>query len=198
MTPRQNRRRLWRLTPVAVVAIGLVIALIALRPSGTPLNLSARSTALLGYLALFLSIVSSAFARQLYRPFEQPFIRIHHTLAVAGLILLTLHPLSVMLDWQDPQVLLPKFSSWAAFLQWGGSPAWILIVLGSLTALLRKPIGRNWRLIHLLTYVAFTLGTLHATRIGTDFQCVGMQGVALALLLLVSLTFIRKRRRRAT
>ena len=198
MTPGQRPRSLRLLSPVAIAAIALVVAMIALQPVGTLLNLSARSTALLGYLALFLSIVSSAFARQLYRVFGQPFIRIHHALAIAGLILLTVHPLSVMLDWNDPQVLLPRFSSWAAFLLWGGSPAWILIGLGSLTALLRKPIGRNWRLIHLLTYVAFTLGTMHAIRIGTDFQRVSMQAGALVLLLLVALTFAWKRLRRAS
>jgi DMSO/TMAO reductase YedYZ heme-binding membrane subunit len=90
---------------------------------------------------------------------------------------------------------LPRFDSWVVFLELGGRPAWYLIAAASLAAVLRKTIGRNWRMIHFLNYVAFLLVTAHANMIGTDFQHTIVKAVSVALALVVVVIFIQKRRR---
>jgi len=178
---------------VGCVVLALVSGLISLQPYGTPLNWVTRGAALLGYLAIFLAIISSGAMRQLVRFFGRPFVRVHHILSVSGLILITLHPLSVAWSSASLRVFLPRFGSWLAFLQLGGPPAWYLLHIGSLAAVQRQSIGRNWRTVHLLNYVAFLLGTIHATLIGTDFQSPIAKAVAVALAIVIVAIFVRKR-----
>ena len=178
---------------VGCVALALVGSLVSMQPYGTPLNWFTRGAALLGYLAIFLSIISSSTMRQLVRFFGRPFVRVHHILSVTGLILITLHPLGVAWSSASLRVFLPRFGSWLAFLQWGGPPAWYLIHIGSLAAVRRQSISRNWRTVHLLNYAAFLLGTIHATLIGTDFQSTVAKAVAVALAIVVVALFIQKR-----
>ena len=61
--------------------------------------------------------------------------------------------------------------------------------------MLRKTVGRNWRTIHFLNYVAFLLITVHANMIGTDFQHTIVKAVSVALALMIVAIFIQKRRR---
>jgi DMSO/TMAO reductase YedYZ heme-binding membrane subunit len=57
--------------------------------------------------------------------------------------------------------LLPRFDSLCIFLQQGGPPTLYLFVVASLAAALRKPIGKGRRAIHILSYLAFLLATVH-------------------------------------
>jgi sulfoxide reductase heme-binding subunit YedZ len=196
VAPKRNTGSLWYLVVVGTAAVILVIGLIALQPHGDPLTFFIRGAALLGYLAVFLSILSSATMKQMHRVFGRPFVKMHHVLTVTGLILMTLHPLGVALDWKSPQVLLPRFDSWSIFLQWGGPPAWYLVGLASLAAVLRKTIGKHWRVVHFLNYVAFLLGTVHAIKIGTDLQRGVVRAALVILALVVVATFIQKRFRK--
>ncbi|MFX1600671.1 MAG: hypothetical protein ACFFB6_08755, partial [Promethearchaeota archaeon] len=50
----------------------------------------------------------------------------------------------------------------------------ILIYVAVLGALLRKKIQKNWRIIHILNYVALFLAYVHGVLIGTDFQNIGI------------------------
>ena len=84
----------WYLILVGVVALILVSGLISLRPHGTPLHWLIRGAALMGYLAVFLSVLSSAYMRQLIRLFGRPFIKVHHILSVTGLVAL-IRPLAL-------------------------------------------------------------------------------------------------------
>jgi DMSO/TMAO reductase YedYZ heme-binding membrane subunit len=185
----------WYLILIGIVALILVSGLISLRPYGTPLNWLIRGAALMGYLAIFLSVLSSAYMRQIYRIFGRPFVKVHHVLSVTGLVLVTLHPLGAAIDAGSLKVFLPKFDSWGIFLELGGRPAWYLIAAASLAAVLRKTIGRTWRTIHFLNYLAFLLVTVHAIMIGTDLQHTIVKAVSVALALLVVAIFIQKRRR---
>jgi sulfoxide reductase heme-binding subunit YedZ len=189
----RTSNRMWYLVLIGFVALVLVGGLISLEPYGTPLNWFTRGAALLGYLAVFLAIISSAYMRKLVRFFGRPFIKVHHRLSVAGLVLLTLHPLGVAWASASLRILLPRFGSWTAFLQWGGAPAWFLIAIASLTAVLRKTIGQNWRVIHVLNYVAFLLGTVHAFMIGTDLQRTIVKAIPVVLALAVAETFVHRR-----
>lgn len=190
---RTGNRRLWYLVLVGITALILVSGLISLQPYGTPLNWFIRGAALLGYLAVFLAIISAAYLRQLVRFFGRPFIQVHHILSVTGLILITLHPLGVALDSATLSVFLPRFDSWTIFLQFGGRLAWYLLGIAALAAAFSKAIGHNWRVIHFLNYVAFWLATVHAVMIGTNFQYAVVKAVAISMALMVVATFIQKR-----
>jgi predicted ferric reductase len=185
----------WYLVLVGFLALVLVGGLVSLQPYGSPLNWLIRGTALMGYLAIFLSIVSSAYVRQVYRVFGRPFVKVHHILSVMGLVLLTLHPLGAAIDAASPSVFLPRFDSWVVFLELGGRPAWYLVAAASLAAVLRRSIGQNWRVVHFLNYAAFLLGTVHAAMIGTDFQYTIVKAVSVALALVAVVIFIQRRRR---
>jgi sulfoxide reductase heme-binding subunit YedZ len=190
---KSKSRQIWYLALVGVVALILVGGLISLRPYGTALNRVIRGAALLGYLTIFLAITSSTYMRQIVRIFGRPFVKIHHILSMAGLVLVTLHPLGVAWESANLRVLLPRFDSWSIFLQRGGCPAWFLIGAASLAAVLRKTIGQNWHLIHFLNYVAFLLATVHAFSFGTDFQHVIVKVISAAMILVVIVIFIQKR-----
>jgi len=179
-----------------LVALVIVSGLISLQPYGSPITWITRGAALLGYLAIFLAIVSSAYLRQLVRFFGRPFVQVHHILSVTGLILITLHPLSVAWSSMSLRVLLPRFDSWRVFIQLGGRPAWYLIAAAALAAALRSVIGQRWRAIHLLNYAAFLLGTVHAILIGTDFQQPVIKAVAIIMAIVVVATLIQKRLQR--
>jgi uncharacterized membrane protein len=87
MEHRKNRR-IWYLALAGLVALILVSGLVASQPYGTPLNWFIRGAASLGYLAVFATIVSSAYMPQLVRFFGRPFIKVHHILSVTGLVLI--------------------------------------------------------------------------------------------------------------
>jgi sulfoxide reductase heme-binding subunit YedZ len=195
MAKTNQSGKIWVLVLIGIVALILVGGLVSLQPYGSPLNWLIRGAALLGYTAIFLSAVSSATMRQVYRTFGRPFIKVHHILSVSALVLVTLHPLGAAIDAASLSVFLPKFDSWTTFLELGGRPAWYLIAVASLVALLRKSIGRNWRTIHFLNYVAFLLATVHAIMIGTDLKYSIVKVIAVALALVIVIIFIQKRRR---
>lgn len=193
---RRRTRNTGYLVLLGFVGLALVSGAMSLQPHGSPLDWVIRGTALLGYLAVFLAIISSAYMRQLVRFFGRPFIQVHHILSVTGLALVTLHPLGVAWSSASLRVLLPRFDSWLVFLQLGGRPAWYLIAAASLAAALRKTVGPNWRAIHFLNYVAFLLGTAHAILIGTDFRHVVAKAVPAVLALAVIAVLIQKRLQR--
>jgi hypothetical protein len=119
-------------------------------------------------------------------------------LSVTGLIRIALRPVCAMLDWGSASVLLPKFDALLEFLRWGDPPARYLIGVASLTAALRRLIGKRWRTIRVLSYVAFLLATFHATMLGAEFAGGGAQSVisrivAILMAVAVAATFIQKR-----
>lgn len=192
---REARRRRGLLYLILTGVVGLVVVgiLIALQPFGDPLDWGIRATALLGYLMIFLAVVSSAYMREMFQLFGRPFVRVHHIVSVTGLILVTLHPLGVAARSARLSVFLPDFSSLDAFLRLGGRPAWYLLGIAALAAVLRTRIKKSWRTVHYLNYVAFLLATVHAILIGTDFVSPVMRVLAAAMALLALAVFIRKR-----
>jgi predicted ferric reductase len=154
---------------------------------------------MVGYVAIFLAIVSSAYVRELYRLLGRPFLWEHHVVSISGLILIALHPLALAVETANAAVFVPRFDSWLVFWQLGGRPALYLVAVASLAALLRKRWRRGWRTIHVLNYVAFLLGTVHAVLIGTDFGQPFLRLVPIAMALVAVGVFIRRRlgRRRA-
>ena len=193
MSRQKNARRVWYLALLGFVALILVVGLVSLRSPDSPVRWVIRVTATLGYLALFLATVSSAYMRQLVRFFGRPFVQVHHIMSISGLILIIVHPLAVAWDAASWRVFIPALDSWRSFLTYGGRVVWPLAGIASLAAWLRKPIGRNWRVVHYLNYVAFWLATAHAVLIGTNFQSVVMRVVAGLMALAVVAVFVQKR-----
>ena len=188
-----KKRRIWLLAVGGLVAVALIVLLVVSHQSGSPLSRAIRSAALLGYLSVFLSILSSAFLRKLVRFFGRPFVKIHHIATVTGLVMITLHPLGVAAQGLGPQVLVPRTDSWRSFFSLGGIPAWYLIVVASLAALLRASVGQRWRIIHFLNYLAFLLATIHAFLIGTEFQYLWLRVAAAMMGAGVIAVFVLKR-----
>jgi sulfoxide reductase heme-binding subunit YedZ len=195
MANKRKSLSLWYLALVGILALALVIAMESLNLGGTPLNWAIRGAALLGYQSVFLAIVSSAYMRQLVRLFGRPFVQVHHVVSVSGLIFITLHPLGVALDNATISVFVPRFDSVLVFLQLGGRLAWYLIALAALIALLRRSVGRPWRVIHMLNYVAFLLITVHANLIGTQLQYSVPRAVSIVMALVIVGVFVQKRLR---
>lgn len=192
MKNRQNNR-IWYLALVGAALLALTVALLLRQRPGTPLAWVIRGAALLGYMTIFLAILSSAYMRYLVRTFGRSFIKIHHILSVTGLALATLHPVTVAVRNSSLSVFLPKFNSLRVFLLLGGRPAWFLLIAASLVALGRKAIGRNWLSIHFLNYFAFLLITAHALLIGTDFQSTLTKAAGVILALATGAIFVRRR-----
>jgi DMSO/TMAO reductase YedYZ heme-binding membrane subunit len=175
----------------------LVAILIALQPFGRPLDWGIRAAALLGYLAIFLAVISSAYMRELFLWLGRSFIKVHHIVSLTGLALVTLHPLGVAVRSADPRVFLPDFSSPYRFLSLGGRAAWYLIGAAVLAARFRKRIKQTWRVVHYLNYIAFFLATAHAIMIGTDFVSLVMRSVAVVMGLAIVGVFVQKRVQRS-
>jgi sulfoxide reductase heme-binding subunit YedZ len=153
---------------IGIAAVGLVAGMMALNGYDPFLYSLIRACGLLGYLAVFLSCLSSAFLRQMTRAFGRPFVQVHHVFAVSGLVLLIPHALGVAWNEGSIAVFAPRFDSLRIFLALGGRPALWLLALGSLAALLRSSLRGSWRLIHRLNYVAFLLATAHGLLLGSD------------------------------
>ncbi|MFP3896041.1 MAG: ferric reductase [Anaerolineales bacterium] len=200
MNTRRKRGRPLYLWLVGLAAMMLVGALMSLQSLGSPLDVAIRSTALLGYVGLFLAIMASAYMRQMLSLFGKPFVRVHHIAAFTSLVLITLHPLGLAmrsaLNGLNLAVFVPDFSSWSAFLRFGGRPAWFLVIAAALAARFRGYIRPGWRAIHILNYVAFLLITVHGLMIGTDTQGLVVRIVMIAMALAVTAAFVAKRLRR--
>lgn len=190
-----NKSTRGKLIMVALGAMVLLLSILAivLRPEGDPVHWLVRGAGMVGYVAIFVAILSSAYMRELYRLLGRPFLWGHHVVSISGLILIALHPLALAIETASAAVFVPKFDSWLVFLQLGGRPALYLIAAASLGALLRKSWRKGWRTIHMLNYVAFLLGTVHAVLIGTDLSQPFLRLVPIAMALVAVGVFLRKR-----
>jgi hypothetical protein len=174
-------------------ATAVVILLQLLQPNATPISWVIRIAALMGYFCIFGAIVTSAYLRQVVRWFGRPFIKIHHILSIAGLSLVTIHPLAVAWQALNLSVFVPAVDSWYSFFALGGRPAWYLLGIGALVAVLRGAIGKNWKLLHAVNYLAFWLATVHGILIGASVQNWPMRVAFGAMALMVLGVFVQKR-----
>jgi DMSO/TMAO reductase YedYZ heme-binding membrane subunit len=113
--------------------------------------------------------------------------------SITGLVAMLVHPIALAIKSGSPSVFVPRFDSLRVFLTLGGRVVWPLVAIAALAAWLRKPLGKNWRLIHYLNYLAFWLVTAHAILIGANFQSWVMRGLAIVLALTAAVVLIVKR-----
>jgi sulfoxide reductase heme-binding subunit YedZ len=153
-----------------ICVFGLAVSAIAFTVnSSNPYNLSVRLFALNGFIALSIATILTAFLKEVTLFFKKPFIRIHHYFAAVGLVLITLHPITLAIQLARPAVFLPNLNSLYLFLFFGGRQALIIIYIAVVAVLLRRKIMAYWRLFHALMYVALFFGIVHADLSGTDF-----------------------------
>ncbi|TFF95675.1 hypothetical protein EU546_02840 [Candidatus Thorarchaeota archaeon] len=166
-TSNQTKRTLLIVSFILLyVAVSLPILL---SPSPEWTDSLVRFCALAGFTSLFLSTVLSAFTREVYKIFSRPFMGVHHIFAVAGMILITIHPLTLAVVSLDLTVFIPDVSSLDAFLALGGRAAIYLFYIALVGAFARRVVPKYWRFIHGLVYVGLVLAYVHGLLIGTDF-----------------------------
>ena len=186
--------RNWYLVLIGIAMLLLVVLLLALTPATDPLDYVLRGAALLGYIAVFLAIISSAYIRELTRFFGRSFIKTHHIIAVYGLVLITIHPLAAALQASSLKVFVPVIVPFPTFLTLGGRTAWYLIGIAALAALFQASLRKSWRQIHWLNYLAFWLATAHANLSGTDLSNISMlRVISILMALAVVAVLVRKR-----
>lgn len=179
-----------------VFILAVVGATVALDAINAPVDAVIRGGALLGYIAVFLTCLSSQYMRELARYFGQPFLKLHHAVARVGLSMLILHALGVAWRSSSLAVFLPDFSSVRMFFALGGRAALWLFLLTVTTAFLRKAIGPRWKLIHWANYLAFWLGTIHAQMIGPNFEHGVVRIVSGAMAVVLIVVFVQRRWKR--
>ena len=157
---------------VGVAALALAIALLfLLEPvQDEPLRLLVRFFALYGYLFLSIAVLTTPFLKEIILAFGKPFLTIHHSFAVIGILLITLHPVSNAVQRVSLSVFVPRLESWLAFWTFGGRLAFIIFYIAVAAALLRKNAPKHWRLFHASMYVVLFFGIVHAFLIGKDFN----------------------------
>ncbi|MDD1679243.1 MAG: hypothetical protein LUO93_08710 [Methanomicrobiales archaeon] len=158
------------LVGLIVLLFILVTAIVLSDPSiyDSPLGWVVRLSALYGFLMTAIAAISTSYLVLVARTFGRPFIRVHHTFAVLGFVLFTVHPFSYAFLVMTPAVFIPSFRSWIDFWANGGRVALILFYIAVAGSLLHTR-WKRWRYAHTLMYVALLLAIVHANLIGTDF-----------------------------
>jgi len=187
-----------------VILFASAISLIALdMDGGSAMDVSIRLLALNGYVALSIAAILTPFIKEVTLFFKKSFIKVHHYFAAAGLLLITLHPISVAILFMNPSILLPNFESLSNFFFYGGSIALISIYTAFGAVLLRRQVVAYWRYFHAFMYVALFFGVVHANMWGFDFEngfivviYDGLFAVALAAFVLKRWQFYRIKQKR--
>ncbi len=192
--PEKKVRSLWWVAIVHLIVLALAALLVLQQPAGGALYVGLRLAALVGLGLIFASCWSSLFVRELTKALGRPFVRAHHVLSIAGLVLATLHPLAVAIQRASAAALLPRFSSWNGFLLRLGPIVWLLLMTGLVSALLRNK-WKGWRWLHWANYLAFFAAVYHATRLGSDVQGTGVRVVLVLMAVSLVVAFVWKRLR---
>jgi len=186
-------RRIRLVVYVAVILYVLVVVYLLSRSSVPLVYNLARAAALLGFGTLFLAILSHEYLREMRKLFGRPFMTIHHTLAVAGLVLVILHPVLLVILLRDPTQFVPRFDSLRTFLMLGGRPALYLILIAVLAAVARRRLQDTWKVIHWLNYLAFVLVFAHSWMLGGNVSSTVLRFLWPLMLGVVVGVFLRKR-----
>ena len=189
-----KRAGVFFLLGIAVLAV--IVAVLAL-PNAVDVDLTrsaVRFFGLYGYLFLSVTVLVTPFLREVTQAFGKPFLKVHHSFSVLGLVLITLHPVFNALEF-SLSVFVPRFDSWDIFWLFAGRPAFILIYVAVFAVSLRAKAPKYWRAFHALMYVVLLLGIAHANLIGNDFQNLGVMLIFNALFIASLAGFAFKRYR---
>jgi len=157
------------------------------------LQLFRRIAALIGISSLFIAILLSLLVRQSRKIFGVGYLKIHHFFSISGLVLITLHPVIMAIDFGTTSIFIPKFNSWNSFLVNAGRPALYLIYIATIAAILRKNIAKYWRTIHGLLYPAFIFGAIHGILSGSDMNNIFLYILYIGMIITIITVFFYKR-----
>ncbi|HOI58914.1 MULTISPECIES: hypothetical protein [unclassified Methanoculleus] len=155
---------------VILALYAIVAAVVLTTPYQDPLRVVARLLALWGFLSLGIAVILTPFLREIMKVFGRPFLNVHHTFAAVGLLLPTLHPVTLAIASLNPAIFIPVFFPWERFWLNAGRPALYLLYIAFAAVLLRKYIPKYWRWVHGLMYVVLLFAVVHGNLIGTDFE----------------------------
>jgi DMSO/TMAO reductase YedYZ heme-binding membrane subunit len=173
--PKQNQisqNGMIILTGIGLLFLVVTIIKITISPTSA-YQFFIRLFGLWGFIALAIATIMTPFLKEIGKTFGKPFLKMHHLFGIGGLILITLHPVTLAIQRMNLAIFLPDFSSWYQFWLLGGRPALILLYIALIGVVLRKKI-KVWRGIHTLMYLMLFIGYVHGILIGTDFQNVGI------------------------
>jgi predicted ferric reductase len=178
---------------VVLALYAIVAAVVLATPYEDPFNVVARLLALWGFLSLGIAVILTPFLREIMKVFGKPFLAVHHTFAAVGLLLPTLHPVTLAIASMNPAIFIPVFSPWGRFWALAGRPALYLLYIAFAAVLLRKYIPKYWRWVHGLMYVVLLFAVVHGNLIGTDFENPVIWVLFNALFALAIAAFVLKR-----
>jgi predicted ferric reductase len=182
---------------LGITALAVIIALLFLSSAGEEelAHLAVRFFGLYGYLFLSVATLTTPFLREVTQAFGKPFLKVHHVFSILGIAFITLHPVFNAIERLSLSVFVPRFDSWNIFWLLAGRPAFIILYVAVLAAILRTKAPKYWRAFHALMYVVLLFGIVHANLIGDDFQNLGIMIVFNALFLASLASFALKRYR---
>jgi len=182
---------------LGITVLAVIIALLFL-PSADQeeiAHLAVRFFGLYGYLFLSVTALITPFLREVTQAFGRPFLKVHHSFSILGVVFITLHPVFNAMERLSLSVFVPRFDSWILFWRLAGRPAFIILYLAVLAAILRTKAPKYWRAFHALMYVVLLFGIVHANLIGDDFQNLGIMVIFNVLFLASLASFALKRYR---
>ncbi|MDY0382860.1 MAG: hypothetical protein RBS20_03880 [Atribacterota bacterium] len=160
---------------------------------GNVLQFIRRIVGLTGLTSLFITILLSLMIKESKKIFGINYLKIHHFFAAISLVLISIHPVIVAVNFGTGSVFIPKFDSWNAFLTEGGRFALYLIYFAVIVAILRKNIKKYWKYIHYLLYPAFLLSAIHGILRGSDSDNRIMFSQIIIMVAIIIIIFFYKR-----
>ena len=190
-----KRAGVFFLLGIAVLAVIIAVLFLPRAIEGDFTRSAVRFFGLYGYLFLSVATLVTPFLREVTQAFGRPFLKVHHSLAVLGIVFITLHPVFNALERLSLSVFIPNFNSWLSFWRLAGRPAFILIYVAFFAVFLRAKAPKYWRFFHALMYVVLLFGIVHANLIGHDFENLGIMIIFNALFVASLAGFAFKRYR---
>lgn len=111
---------------------------------------------------------------------------IHRFLGASALLFLAVHVVALVADsyvhFTLADALVPFTGSWhPVAVAWGIITMYLLVTI-EVTSLLRTRLERHWwRMIHLASYPAFALATVHGLAAGTDLRAMLSSAIAIVI-----------------
>jgi predicted ferric reductase len=182
---------------LGITALAVIIALLFLSSASEEelVHLAVRFFGLYGYLFLSVATLTTPFLKEVTQAFGRPFLKVHHSFSILGIVFITLHPVFNAIERLSLSVFVPRFDSWERFWMFAGRPAFIILYIALVAAILRAKAPKYWRAFHALMYVVLLFGIVHANLIGDDFQNLGIMIIFNALFLASLASFALKRYR---
>ncbi len=157
---------------LGIAVLAVIIALLSL-PNALetdPARAAVRFFGLYGFLFLSVATLITPFLREVTQAFGKPFLKVHHSFSVLGIVFITLHPVFNAIERLSLSVFVPNFDSWDRFWLLAGRPALIILYVAVAAAFLRAKAPKYWRAFHALMYVVLFFGIVHANLIGNDLR----------------------------